>query len=105
MKKIKENIWIILFVVGVIGGIVTLFVTADHFDSNGVRVSTDEPSYRAVIPEGIQYPIEVRGQIEYDNDYIYSKEIIVDFCDVKTAEKEMKEELKVIWKEMRRGCK
>ena len=104
MKKFKENIWIILFVVGVIGGIGGLLIWAYHTDANGIRVRTDEPSYRAEIPEGIQYPIEVRGYIEYDNDYIVSRDTIVDFCDVKNTKKEMKREMKAIWKEMQHRC-
>jgi len=100
-EKNKVGI-IIVLVIGVFAGILSW---AWHAESNGIRVRTDEPSFRAEIPEGIKYPIEVRGYIEYENDYIVSREVIVDFCDVKETKKEMKREMREIWKEMKQGCK
>jgi hypothetical protein len=79
-----------------------------YFDNNGVRTRTDEVCYSwelEKVPEGIEIPIEVEAYVEYRGDNIKSIERIVEFCDVKATRKEMRQEMKTIWKEMKEGCK
>jgi len=88
---------------------VCLFCTGlCYLDNNGVRTNTNEVSYSwqlEKVPEGIQIPIEVTAWVEYRGDNIKSIERIIEFCDVKETRKEMKKEMKVIWKQMKEGCK
>lgn len=106
MKKIsKSDFWAIVFVCMIVGAVIGMMGWMYHSDSNGIRVRTDEPSYGAEVPEGIQYPIEIRAYIEYDNDYIVSRDTIVEFCDIKDAKREMKLKMKSIRSEMKRRCK
>ena len=103
-KKLNDGwrtaIVICLFIVGVVG----LLCVAYHYDSNGVRVRTNN-LYSHEAPKDMEMPIEIVGIIEYDDDYIYRRERIVEFCNVKEAKKEMRQEMKVFWKEMKQGCK
>jgi len=97
----------ILSVIGIVCIIISIIVYGFWSDSNGIRVSTDEPTEREIKATGQSFniPIEVRSRIEYKNDYVVSKDTIVEFCDVKETKKQMKEEMKIYWKEMKRGCK
>ena len=103
----RDNIFAILAVFGIIVLICGILVGGCWLDRNGVRVYTSEPRAREVKATGQSFdiPIKVRGYIEYDGNSIVSEETIVEFCDVKMAEKQMKQELKGHWKEMRKGCK
>lgn len=53
----------------------------------------------------IEIPIQIRGTIDYRGERIYTEKKVVEFCDVKKEKKEMKEKMKNIWKDMKRGCK
>ena len=103
----KDKTLTTLAVVGIIIVVFGLIIWGCWSDSNGVRVSTDEPRDREVKATGQSFdiPIEVSARIEYDNDYIVSKDTIVEFCDVKATKKQMKAEMKIVWKQMKKGCK
>jgi hypothetical protein len=103
-EKTKNAVFVICFVIFVIG----LLVGAKYTDCNGVRVTTEDAIYswdKEGCPDSLIIPIKIVGGIEYDGDYIVTKQKFVEFCDVKTAKKEMKEELRGVWKEMRKGSK
>ena len=103
----KDNILATLAVVGIVALIFGIITWGCWMDSNGVHVYTDEPRAREIKETGQSYniPIKVRGYIKYHDDRIVTRETIVEFCDVKESKKQMKQEMKVIWKEMRRECK
>ena len=77
-----------------------------YLDNNGIRTGTDDVSRYEMneVPAGIQTPIQVNAYIEYRSDYIKSSTRYVDFCDVKVTRKEMRKEMRVVWKEMKEGC-
>ena len=96
-------------IIAVIGIVCMVFALIGYMywsETNGIRVFTDEPSARELEATGQSFniPIEIRCYIEYDGDFIVSKDSIVDFCYLKETEKQMKQEMKMIWKEMRRDC-
>ena len=103
----KDNVKAMLAIIGIIVFVFGFIGYGCWSDSNGVRVYTDEPRDREVkaTSQSFNIPIEVRCRIEYDNDFIVTKDTIVEFCDVKETKKLMKREMKVYWKEMRKGCK
>ena len=99
---------VVLSFIGIVVGVFLFVAGLCYLDNNGVRTNTDEVCYTWQLektPEGIEIPIEVKAWVEYRGDNIKSIERIVEFCDVKETRKEMRKEMKVIWKEMKQGCK
>ena len=96
-----------LAIFGITLSLIFLIIWVSWMDRNGIRVYTGEPRPREIKATGRSYniPIEIRGYVEYDGDRIVSKDTIVEFCDVKLERKHMKQEMKAIWTEMRKGCK
>ena len=103
----KDKILTILAVGGMIAAVFGILIWGGWVSNNGVSVYTDEPRDREIkaTSQTFNIPIEVKGRIKYDGDFIISKDTIVEFCDVKESKKQMKQEMKVIWKEMRKGCR
>lgn len=93
--------WIALFIVIFLAVIV---IGGSWLDNNGVRVSTDNWDERNA-PKELSIPVRVVGYIEYRDTDIHKKEKWVNYCEVKEAKKEMRKEMRIIWKEMKRGCK
>jgi len=92
---------------GIILGVGLLCSGLCYLDNNGVRIRTDDVSYSwelEEVPEGIEIPIEVNAYVEYRGDDIKSITRYVEFCDVKETRKEMRKEMRLIWKEMKEGC-
>ena len=103
----KDNILAILAVGGIIAVVFGVLIWGSWVSGNGVRVYTDEPRDREVkaMNQTFNIPIEVKGRIKYNGDFIVSRDTIVEFCDVKESKKQMKQEMRTIWKDMRKGCK
>lgn len=103
----KSDIFFTTLIVGIICFITLLFGVINYWDNNGIYVDTDEPMNHELNKLEMTYdiPIEVRGRIKYRGDYIVSRDTIVEFCEVKATKKQMRKDMKLIWKQMKEGCK
>ena len=102
----KDKVLTTLVVGGIVTFIICLLVWGCWSDNNGIRISTSK-AYNHEMTEAqkqLEYPVEVTARIEYDGSYINSESRIVEFCDLKPTKKQMKAEMKVVWKQMKKGC-
>ena len=94
-----------IYFLGTILIVFSLSTGVIYLEDNGVRVKTDTPYSWDNAPDSLEYPVVIEGYVEYGGDRVVEQSFIVEFCEVKEAKKKMKQIMKVIWKDMKDGCK
>ena len=112
MKKFINNIldrlgegWLaIIFIIGFVAVIAGLAIGVGYLDDNKIDVYAST-HYWSDEGDKMDNAITVIGEIYYGGHPIREVFRTVEFCDVKATKKDIRAELKVVRKELLRGCK